>query len=59
MHPGKPKADLEQTQKADLGFDLGLLSVRFLYVRYCRVKGQRSIKVVIVPRGEMGSNDHN
>lgn len=26
--------------------------------QYCRVKGQRSIKVVVAPRGEMGSNDH-
>lgn len=25
--------------------------------QYCRVKGQRSIKVVVAPRGEMGSNE--
>lgn len=47
--PSRCKVDLEWTQKADLGFGLGLLSVRVCLVS---TVGSR-----VAPRGEMGSNE--
>lgn len=49
----RPRVDTE----GRLGVWFGSAPCKGLSGQYCRVKGQRSIKVVVTPRGEMGSNE--
>lgn len=49
----RPRVDTESRP----GVWFGSAFCKGLSGQYCRVKGQRSIKVVVAPRGEMGSNE--